>query len=320
MKKANLNLLKALILPAAIYLIFLIPNFQRFGNIDTVFTIFIQSIIPTIIGYAVCFSFICGIFDFSIGSRIIISALVGSVCCTQFGIWGLVIGATVASLLLGIVTGAVNRIAKIPSLIVTLGLTMVFEVIGNKIVGTSGFITIPTEDSILAQPPYIIIVLVVSAILFYFIMKKTKFSFHAMAVGNDEIIARNMGINVPHIKYLSFVVGAVFLAIASILQLSLSSVIAPAYNLASATTLFKPLMGVIVGLALQPLCSLFIGIFIGEFSINLIFIGLIASGLPDTLQNVTLGVFLLLIMLFSENKDTFIKLFKNKKILNETKY
>ena len=313
MKKTFTNLLKALILPVFIYLIFMIPNFQRFGNINTLYTIFIQTITPTIIGYAVCFSFLCGIFDFSIGSRIIISGLVGGMLCTQYGIWGLILGAMATSIVLGLFTGAVNKLVKIPSLVVTIGLAMIFEMIGQKIIGTMNYIRIEPQDSILANPPYIIIVLIVSALLFQLIMSKTMFSYHARAVGGDEIIAKNMGINVANTKFLSFVIGAVFLGIVSILQISLSGVIAPQLNLASATFLFKPLMGVMVGLALEPLCDLVIGIFIGELSINIIFVGLIASGLPDTFQNVLLGVFLLLVMLFSANKDTFSKWLRKQK-------
>jgi ribose transport system permease protein len=76
--------------------------------------------------------------------------------------------------------------------------------------------------------------------------------------------------------------------------------------------LFKPLMGVLVGLALQPVCNLAVGIFIGGFTVNTIFVGLIASGLPDTFQDVALGIFLLIVMLFSENKDTIAKRFRRK--------
>ena len=264
---------------------------------------------------ALCSSFLLvGRFEFpSNGSRIIISGLIGGLLCTEYGIVGLIIGCACTSIFLGVLTGVINKIARIPSLVVTIGLTMIFEVLGHEIIGTMNYVRIEAKDSILAEPPYIIIVFIITAVLFYIINKKTRFSYQTRAVGSNEVVANNMGINSARIKYITFIVGAIFLTIASILQISLSSVIAPQINLASTTYIFKPLMGVMVGLAIEPFCDLAIGILIGEFSINIIFIGLISAGLPDTFQNIMLGLFLILVMVFSENKAAISQYIKNQK-------
>ena len=65
--------------------------------------------------------------------------------------------------------------------------------------------------------------------------------------------------------------------------------------------MFKPLISVLLALVLQRICDLTIGIFITQFTLNIIFIGLIAVGLPDTFQNVVLGFFLLVVMILFEN-------------------
>ena len=43
-------------------------------------------------------------------------------------------------------------------------------------------------------------------------------------------------------------------------------------------------MGIIIAVVLQPVCNMTIGIFISQFTLNTIFIGLIAAGFPDTFQ------------------------------------
>jgi ribose transport system permease protein len=230
----------------------------------------------------------------------------------QYGLWGLILGCIISSIIIGIFTGLVNWAARIPSLVVTLGLTMIFEIIALQISGKTSLVSLSRELSILGRPPYIIITLAISFILFYLAFYHTRFSYHARAIGSDEMIAQNMGIKIQWIKFLTFVVGGAFLGIASILQISVSGSISAQVDLGSAMLLFKPLMGVMVAIALQSICNLAVGIIIGEFSINMIFVGLIASGLPDTFQNVTLGLFLLIVMFLSVNKGGITKCFKRK--------
>ena len=311
--KKIVHIAKAAMLPAVVYLIFLIVRFDSFASLNTLSTIFRQSIISTIIGYGVCFSFLCGIMDFSIGARMVVSGLIGGILCMQFGFWGLVIGTIAVCLLSGCIMGVFERFIQVPSLVVTIAMALIFEVIGQKIVGSMIYVRIDESASFLADSPYNVLVLIVSAVLFYLWLNKTTFSYHARAVGSDEALAERMGVDVKRTKILGYIIGSLFLAIATILQISLSSVMSPEINLASASLLFKPLMGVMVGLALERVCNLMIGILIGQFSLNVIFVGLVASGLPSTLQNVTLGLFLLVVLIFSQYKDQIVALFRGKK-------
>ena len=65
MKKLIVCTLKTLALPVIVYLIFLAVIPERFGNWNCIYTIFLQTIIPTITAYAVALGNICGLFDFS---------------------------------------------------------------------------------------------------------------------------------------------------------------------------------------------------------------------------------------------------------------
>lgn len=301
MKTIFVKALKALMLPVAVYAFFLLLNFERFSNLNGLYTIFLQSIIPAITAYAVSFGYICGIFDFTVGSRLIISGLVGGILSAQYGMPGLIIGCLVTSLVLSVVTGFLYSLLKIPSLVLTMGLTMIFEIIGKNISGKFSFVSIDYDYAFLGAAPNIIFVLLAAAALFYFVFNYTKFSYHMRAVGSNEVIAQNAGVKTEMTKFLSFVIGSIFIGISALLTISQSGSMGAQVNLGSATLLFKPLMGVMIAIVLQPICSMTFGIFISQFMINTIFVGLIAIGLPDTFQNVVLGVFLLIVMIFSNN-------------------
>ena len=301
MKRFLINTLKVIMLPVIVYLIFLVICFERFSNWNCIYTIFIQTIIPTITAYAIAYGNICGVFDFTIGSRLVISGVIGGLLAAQYGFAGMILGAIISAIVVGIITGVLNWWLKIPSLVLTMGLAMVFEIIGSKLAGHYGFVQIDNKYAIFGSSPNLVIIFLLSAVLFYFIFNHTVFSFHMRAVGSNEAVAKNSGIKTDLVKCKSFVYGSVFIGIAAILTLSQSGSVGAQTSLGSVTIMFKPLISVLLALVLQRICDLTIGIFIAQFTLNIIFIGLIAVGLPDTFQNVVLGFFLLVVMILFEN-------------------
>ena len=301
MKRFLINTLKVIMLPVIVYLIFLVICFERFSNWNCIYTIFIQTIIPTITAYAIAYGNICGVFDFTIGSRLVISGVIGGLLAAQYGFAGMILGAIISAIVVGIITGVLNWWLKIPSLVLTMGLAMVFEIIGSKLAGHYGFVQIDNKYAIFGSSPNIVIIFLLSAVLFYFVFNHTVFSFQMRAVGSNEAVAKNSGIKTDLVKCKSFVYGSVFIGIAAILTLSQSGSVGAQTSLGSVTIMFKPLISVLLALVLQRICDLTIGIFIAQFTLNIIFIGLIAVGLPDTFQNVVLGFFLLVVMILFEN-------------------
>lgn len=312
MKRFLINTLKVIMLPVIVYLIFLVICFERFSNWNCIYTIFIQTIIPTITAYAIAYGNICGVFDFTIGSRLVISGVIGGLLAAQYGFAGMILGAIISAIVVGIITGVLNWWLKIPSLVLTMGLAMVFEIVGSKLAGHYGFVQIDNKYAIFGSSPNIVIIFLLSAVLFYFIFNHTVFSFHMRAVGSNEAVAKNSGIKTDLVKCKSFVYGSVFIGIAAILTLSQSGSVGAQTSLGSVTIMFKPLISVLLALVLQRICDLTVGIFIAQFTLNIIFIGLIAVGLPDTFQNVVLGFFLLVVMILFENSGRLEEL-KEKK-------
>lgn len=303
MKNIVLKSAKVLILPVAVYGFFLIVCFNRFSNWNCIYTIFLQSLIPTITAYAVAYGTIGGVFDFSIGARVVISAICGGLLSMQFGMAGLIIGCFCSAALLAGFTGIFNNLLRIPSLVLTLGLTMLYEIIGAKLAGNYGYVRLDSAYTTPGSAPLIIVLFLLSAAVFYFIYNNTKFSYHLRAVGSNEAVAKSTGIKVGTVKLKTFLYGSVFIGMTSFLTICQSGSVGAQTNLGSVAVVFKPLISIMLAMVLQQLCDLTVGIFISQFTLNIIFIGLIALGMPDTSQNVVLGVFLLLVMIIFNNID-----------------
>lgn len=316
MKKTILNLLKALIIPVAVYLIFLILSFDRFGTFNTFYAILAQSVVPAILGFGVAYSFLSGVLDFTVGSRIIVASVVGALCAQYFGIAGLVIGCIITAVVLGLIVALVDRALKIPSLILTLGLAMIFEIVGYELKLKTDFNYLDKQYTLLGRPYITLIIFIFVAVLFYFLFNRLKITYHLRATGGDPVHAKDIGINLDRSKLLGFAIGSIFLGISAVLSLSYTGTVTALTGLSSAMVLFKPLMGLLIGMVLGVWVNLALGIFIGTLTVNIIFIGLLAAGLPDTFQDVALGFFMLLIMWFSSKRPEIIKvigkIFKKK--------
>lgn len=303
MKKILIRTLETLALPVVVYLIFLAIIPERFGNWNCFYTIFLQSIIPTITAYAIAFGNICGLFDFSIGSEQIISGVVGGLMAAKYGVAGMVLGAFISALFITLLTGILNSVFRIPSLVLTMGLAMIYEIVGSKLAGHYGFVQIDTEHAIFGSSPEIVIIFIAMLALFYLLFNHTVFGYNLRAVGSNETVAKASGVDVRAVKIKAFFYGGIFLAVSAILTLCQSGSVGAQQSLGSVTVIFKPLISVLLALVLQKICNLSFGIFIAQFTLNIIFIGLIAAGLPDTFQNVVLGIFLLIVMILFRNTE-----------------
>ena len=87
--------------------------------------------------------------------------------------------------------------------------------------------------------------------------------------------------------------------------------------MSSTNIIFNCMLGIYVGLALEQYCNLLIGIFIGNFVLNMLTTGLLSLGLSASLQDTASGIFLLIIMIFTYNNQRVIDFINSQKKKNE---
>ena len=256
---------------------------------------------------------VCGLMDFTIGARITISALAGGLLSRSLGLAGLIIGCFGSALVMAAVTGLLNNLLKIPSLGLTMGLAMIYEILGARMAGNYGFVQAPRELTFLGSAPHIILLWVLSAVVFYFVYNRTKFSYHLQAVGSNEPVARSAGIPVETVKLKAFLYSSFFVGMSAMLSICQSGSVGAQTSLGSITVIFKPMISIMLALVIQNVCDLTAGIFVSQLILTIFFIGLIAMGMPDTSQNVVLGFFLLVVMIVFNNLDRIRGLRRHKR-------
>ena len=156
--------------------------------------------------------------------------------------------------------------------------------------------TLPANLRMFGQMPGDIILAVLACVAAYIFLNYTKIGTYTYAIGSNEFVAKNMGIDVNKYKVLAFILSGAFLGVMAILTISYGSSMVAVTGMASMSRNFVPTMGCFFGLAFKKYGMPLQAIVIGEFVINIIFFGFIALGAPTAIQDVITGLALLIII------------------------
>jgi ribose transport system permease protein len=280
--------------------IFKIITPGNFGSAKNMLSYFEASLLAAVGAVGFYFVMVMGMFDFSIGANIMLSAIVGCVFANRFGLGyaGLVIGAILTGALVGFLNGEFYVRLKIPSMIVTTGLALIYESVANYIAGGVEQ-TLPSGLRAFGQMPGNLILAVLAFGVAFLLLNYTKIGTYTYAIGSNEFVAKNMGINVNRYKKLAFIISGAFLGTMAVLTISYGSSMVAVTGMASMSRNFVPTMGCFFGLAFKKYGMPIPAIIIGEFVINIIFFGFIALGAPTAIQDVITGFALLIIVMLT---------------------
>lgn len=292
------------------WLIFKILTPDNFGSPENMLSYFQASLIASAGAVGFYFVLVMGMFDFSIGAAIILASIIGCKLAASmgFGYMGLIVGCLVAGAIIGILNGVFYIKLRIPSMIVTTGLALIYEATANIIAGGVEQ-TLPSNLRMFGQMPGNLILALLTFAAAYFILNYTKIGTYTYAIGSNEFIAKNMGINVNKYKILAFVISGIFFGIMSILTISYGSSMVAVTGMASMSRNFIPTMGCFFGVAFKKYGMPIQAIILGEFMINIIFYGFVALGAPTAIQDVITGFALLIIITLTTkiNKGEIVK-------------
>ncbi len=277
------------------YIVFKILTPGNFGSASNLYTYLQSSIIYAVGGCGLYFIVVMGLFDFAVGSNIVLSSIVGVILSKQFGYPGFVLGCLGCGALIGLMIGLLYNKLNVPSMIVTVGLMLILESVAVFIAGGEKQ-TLAENLRFFSGTPGNIILALLAFALMYFILNYTKIGTYCNAIGSNEFVAKNMGINVAKYKLIGFVMLHFFVGIMAILSVSYGTTMTALTGMSTMSRNFQPLMGTFFGIAFRKYGQPITAIVVGEFIISLIFNGFVALGAPTTIQNVVTGASLLIIV------------------------
>ncbi|MGI6756230.1 MAG: ABC transporter permease [Atopobiaceae bacterium] len=284
-----------LVITVLCWVIFKVLCPTTFGAPDQMLTYVQTAIIYAIGGCGLYFIVVMGLWDFSVGSILVLACLLSIGFSESFGFAGLLIAPVLCGAILGAANGLAYIKLRIPSLIVTVGLSLIYESLAVFAADWAGT-RLSDTYKLFGSYPWNLVIAIAAFVLCWFILTYTKLGTYVNAIGANELTAKNMGVNVDKYKFLAFVLCSMFVGIMAILYIGYGTAQTPMTGMLSQSLNFKPLMGTFFALAFKKYGHPVISIVIGEFIISMMFAGFVALGMPVTINNVITGLTLLIIV------------------------
>jgi ribose transport system permease protein len=315
-----LNTVKSLVLPVLVFVVFAILTNGRTANSRVVLTILRQSVVPILICWALVLNMSLGIMNFAAGGMCLCAViLAGNIAkLTYTGLGGLMVGCFVVCMVLSLITGLLYNFMRIPGLVLTIGLVLIFESI-PRIVFFGG-VTIARRDTVLALSPWCFIVLAIMGVVFYVIYNMTAFGHNLRALGSSPVIAGSAGLKAERIKLLCFLTSGIFLSAGAIVYGSNTGQVYNVSALGSMVIMMDAFMGVFLAFFLTRYCNLTFAVVIGNIIMKIISNGFVAMGTSNTVRDIISGIFLFVLLAMSANQGWLDRLRakkENARIANE---
>ena len=266
------------------------------------------SVVPTLVAFGFAMIFTGNVTDLSPGSIVILTATASGLCGNAFGIPAMIIGGIATGVICMVINFSIYRITKVPPWIAGLGMTMVYEAIAvfyASTVAAKGQKVVVMENDIrfLGQQPGIYICWIVGIVAAYIIFNHTSLGVNYRATGDNEDVAKIMGIRVDRAMLLGGIVAGAFFGFAGVVKESYAAFVNPMSGLTSLSTVFQPMAATLLAMALANFVNLILAIPIATFLITLIFNVLTLFGVPSgTFQDTLLGIIVICFAILAQRK------------------
>jgi simple sugar transport system permease protein len=289
--------LGALISLVIVSLVFTLLSEGKFASIGNIAALLAQSAELGIVTIGMAFVLICGEIDLSVGSVYGLTGLLFVLLANQLGsVPAFLIAIGIAGLA-GLCNGLVTTRTMVPSLIVTLGMSMFFR--GIIYFTTGGFTRTFSEIDLLINAlggklvggfPISIIWFVLIAAIGTVVLRLTRYGNSVLAVGGNKEVARALGIDVDKVRLATFTLCSLLAGLAGVISASrFRSVAATTGTTTALEAIAAAVMGgclVTGGYGTIP------GAVLGAIIIPAVGAGLVLSGAPAYWYQAFIGIVL----------------------------
>jgi len=196
-----------------------------FFTLNNILEITLQASVTAIIAAGVSFVIFAGMIDLSVGSIFAFAAVAGGI---SFHATGSVPVSLLVTILVGCFTGLLNGLAvvffRIPAFVVTLGMMSIARGLAFIICNGVPIYGIPSSYTWIGQSkvfnvlPVPTLITVILFIVFFFVLRNTRFGRFTYAVGSNLEASRLSGVKVNRLVPLLFLVCGGCAALASIIE------------------------------------------------------------------------------------------------------
>ena len=267
------------------------PDFLTFNNL---FNIISQTTVTAVIAIGMTFVIISAGIDLSVGSTAALGGMLGTLIISRTNVsWPLgVLGGTLVGGGIGLVNGLLITKARLSPFITTLGMMSVARGLVYLSTGAVAVYSLPDSFALLGEGSIDgisipLIVLVVVAVLAYFLLTRTRLGRHTYAIGSNPEAARLSGISIAFTLIVIYVLQGLLAGFGG--MIASSRVVSGQPNFGIGLELDVIAATVIGGASLFGGQGTIIGTLIGAFLIAVIRNGAVLLNINEFYQEVIIG-------------------------------
>jgi ribose transport system permease protein len=285
----------------------------QFWSLENVHNVLLDASILGVVGCAVTYALINGHLDLSIGPQYacyqiafiaLLNANINPIACIPL--------ILVLALVFGSINGTIVVFGKINPFITTLATRSVFLGIAliytkGDLIGTSNKAVAAFGTGRLFGVSYIIYIYMVFLVVFWFVLKFTKYGRRLIATGGDPYVAELSGINVKFIQFSIFIIISIATAFAGMMLVSMVRAGSVLYGSEMGLTAITA--AIIGGSSFVGGRGTIIGTFFGVIVISVLYKALFYMGMGGYLQDVIKGTVIIAVV----SIDAYLAIKKSKR-------
>lgn len=254
--------------------------------------------------FALSFNATSGRMDLSLSAQQMMSIIVGGTIALALGMgtFGILFFTIVVGLLGGSLVGLVFVTFRIPSMVLGIGMGLIYECITFTFFPNGLMLTGVDNIGILSDAKFVIIVVLAAALVVILILQYTKFGFHQRAVQGSQRIAKQSGIKLFKTVFLCYAFAGALIALAGVFDVAFKGTLAVELGTTSNGSIFGYMFPVLFGAFLtrwtkNQTLGILSGVLVNEVFLR----GLSAMHLPFAAVSLFSMLLFLGFLIFREN-------------------
>lgn len=298
------------------FLLCMIRGTSLFGGTDA-WVVFLRATASVMITtFALSINLNSGRFDFSIGSISLLSTVVSSLICIKLGLPTIVmlIISISAGAIFGAISGLVYVWIKLPPIIVSLGMALLYE--GAAFTVTKGYGVSFVSNAELTSFPKVgnyIIIIVIALAFMIFIMDHTKFGFQYKALLSGQKVSVNTGIKEKPNTIGCYAIAGGLMGIVGFISATNTGTIQMSLNFGTIGVMFTAFLPMFIGGHIGKYCNDKIGYMLGAVTTAFISLMYVKLNVDSYIQQIITALILVGFLIYLNNENKVIELVEIKK-------
>ena len=313
------NLLLSLLIPCGVLVVLeaiaLIRGIPLFANADS-WKLFFRAVVNvTLTTFALSINLDSGRFDFSLGAVSMLSATIAGTLSRQWGSgpWMTLAMTVAAAAGLGLIHGGIYVVTRIPPIIVSLGIALLYEGCAFAFTGGKGVSLVTRMDIIgFSQIGNYIILLAAAAAFIILLFDYTRFGANYRALVSGQKIAVETGIREAGNALGCYAVSGALMGIVGFVSLANTGSQQMSLNFGSIGIMFTAFLPMFIGGWIGKYVNKRVGMMLGAVSMALISLAYARFDTSSSVQSIISALLLVLFLIYLNNEFAILSRFRRK--------